>query len=105
MSSEVIHTMPDVFHHITDRFKTQEMCDQAVKEDSSLLEYVPDWFVTKEWMWTWYDDYYDDDGDHWDNDNDEDKFLEWCDGYKAQKAQKVSIKEEFLPIVWHPSTW
>ena len=78
MCSQVMHTMPDVFHHITDRFKTQEMCDQAVKEDSSLLEYVPDWFVTKEWMWTWYDDYYD--GDHWDNDNDEDKFLEWCDG-------------------------
>ena len=81
------------------------MCDQVVKEDSSLLEYVSDWFATKDWMWTWYDDYYDDDGDHWDNDNDEDKFSECYDGYKAKKAQKVSIKEEFLTIVWHPSRW
>ena len=105
MCNEVIHTLPDVFHYIPDRFKTQEMCDQVVKEDSSLLEYVSDWFATKDWMWTWYDDYYDDDGDHWHNDNDEDKFFEWYDGYKAQKAQKVSIKEEFLTIVWHPSRW
>ena len=30
----------------------------------------------------WYDDCYDDDGDHWDNGNDEDKFFEWYDGYK-----------------------
>ena len=57
--------MPDAFHCIPDHFKTQEMCDKAIKEDSSSLEYVPDWSVTREWMWVWYDDYYDDDdGDH-----------------------------------------
>ena len=78
------------------------MCDQAVKEDSSFLQFLPDWFVTREWMWMWYDDYYDDDGDHWDNDDDEDKFFEWYDGYKKRKAQKASIKEELLPIAWHP---
>ena len=40
-------------------------------------------FVTKEWMWMWYDDYYYDDGDHW-NDDDEDKFFEWYDGFKKR---------------------
>ena len=43
------------------------MCDKAVKEGSSSLEYVPDWFVRTEWMWMWYDHYYDDDRNHWDN--------------------------------------
>ena len=52
----------------------------------------------------WYDDYYDDDGDHWDcYDNEE--FFEWCEGYKKRKAQKSQIKEELLPIAWHPSRY
>ena len=53
----------------------------------------------------WYDDYYDDDDGHWDNDDNEDKFFEWYDGYKKRKAQKTKIKEELMPIVWHPSRW
>ena len=40
------------------------MCDKAIKEDPSSLQYVPGWFITREWMWMWYDDYYDDDGHH-----------------------------------------
>ena len=34
--------------------------------------------------------------------------INWYDGYKkrkAQKAQKASIKEELMPITWHPSRW
>ena len=34
--------------------------------------------------------------------------IKWYDGYKkrkAQKAQKASIKEELMPITWHPSRW
>ena len=53
--------MPDAFHCIPDRFKTQEMCDKAVWEDSSFLQFVPDWFITREWVDMCYDDYYDDD--------------------------------------------
>ena len=57
-------------------------------------------------MWMWYNDYYDDDGDHWDNDDDEEKFFEWYDGYKKRKAQEISIKKEFTPIAWHlPRYW
>ena len=51
----------------------------------------------------WYDDYYDDDGDYWDNDDDEDKFSGWYNGYQKRKAQKAKIKEELLPIAWHPN--
>ena len=51
----------------------------------------------------WHDGYYDDDGHHWDDDNDEDKFFEWCDGYRKRKAQKALIKKESMPITWHPS--
>ena len=38
-------------------------------------------------------------------DDDEDNFFEWYDGYKKRKAQKASIKEELLPIAWHPSRY
>ena len=65
------------------------MCDKAVEEDPGLLEYVPDWFVTQEHIDLWgdEDDYYDDD-----------KLIEWNDGYKKRKAQKASIKDELMPI-------
>ena len=81
--------MPDAFHRIPDHFKTQKICDQAVKDNSSSLQFVPDWFVTRECMWMWYDYYCDEDGDHWDNDDDKDKFFDWYDGYKKCKVQKT----------------
>ena len=87
--------------YITDHFKTQKICDKAVKDDSSSLQFVPYWFVTWEGVDMWYDDYYDDDGGHLDDD-DEDKFFEWYNGYKKWKAQKAKIKGELLPIAWHP---
>ena len=40
------------------------MFDKSVKGDSSSLQFVPDWFVTREWVDMWYDDYYNDGGDH-----------------------------------------
>ena len=79
------------------------MCDKAIKEDSSTLQFIPDWFVTRKWMGMWCDDYCDGDGDHWNNDDDEDKFFGWYDGYQRRKAQKAKIMEEFLPIAWHPN--
>ena len=99
-----MHTMPSPFHCIPDLFKTQEMCNKAVKDDFFPLQFVPGWFIRRDWVDMWHDDYYYDDGGHWDYD-DEDKFFEWCDGYKKQKAQKASIKEEILPTAWHPSRY
>ena len=34
--------------------------------------------------------------------DDEDNFFKWYDRYKKRKVQKASIKEELLPIAWHP---
>ena len=105
MCIKAVEVDPSFLELIPDHFKAQGICDKAVKEESFYLPFVPDWFVTREWMWMWYDYYYDDVGDHWDDDNDEDKLFEWYDGYKKRKAQKASIKQDLLPIAWHPSRW
>ena len=69
------------------------MCDNAVKDDPSSLRFVPDWFVARETIDVWYDH------DYWYHD---DEMIERYDSYKKRKAQKASIKEELLPITWHP---
>ena len=32
-------------------------------------------------------------------------FFKWYNGYKKRKSQKVSIKEELLPITWQKSRY
>ena len=71
------------------------MCDWAVDKEPHSLAFVPDWFVTKEQIGLWHDSKYCDD----------DKLIEWSDGYKKRKAQKARIKEELIRIAWHPSRW
>ena len=75
------------------------MCDQAIKEDSSSLQFIPDWFVTRKWVWMWCNDYYDGDGDHWDNDDDddEDKFFGWYDGYQNARPRRQRLRKNFYP--------
>ena len=52
-----------------------------MRDDSSSLQFVPDWFVTREGVGMWCDDseYCDDDDD--DDDDDEDNFFKWYNGY------------------------
>ena len=69
------------------------MCNKAVEDDPSSLQYVPDWFVTQQLLDVWFDD------DYWYHD---DEIIEWHEDYKKQKAQKAKIKEELLPIARHP---
>ena len=57
----------------------QEMCDQGVRADASLLKYVADWFVTAEMVKKCQDE-------------------EWLRSYKQGKAQKAMIIEELLPV-------
>ena len=33
---------------------------------------------------------------------DDDEVIEWYKGYKQRKAQKAQIKEELMPVAWHP---
>ena len=68
----------------------QEICDKAVRDKPSLLRYIPDWFVTRERVAMWYD------GSEYCDDDDKDNFFKWYKGYKKRKAQKASIKEEFM---------
>ena len=80
------------------------MCDDVIRRDLYSLQYVPDWFFTRDWVDMSCDDYYDDDDNHswcdW-----YDKFFEWHESYQKRKAQKASITEELLPIAWHPSRY
>ena len=69
------------------------MCIRAVKVGLGLLEHVPDWFVTQRQIDLWHDD------DHWHHD---DGIIKWYEGYQKRKTQKAPIKEEILPIAWHP---
>ena len=71
-----------------------------MRDDPYSLQYVPNWFVTKggrrgRGVAMCHDDtYYCDD---------EDNFFKWYGIYKKLKAQKALIKEEEMPITWHPS--
>ena len=72
------------------------MCDKAVRDYPFSLRFVSDWFVTQQQIDVWYDD------DYVYNDN---EMINWYDGYKRRKVQKAKIKEELIPIAWHPSRW
>ena len=87
---------PRILPFLPHRFKTRQMCEKAVKKYLWLLKYVPDWFVTHQQIKIWHDN------DDYCND---DELIEWYDDYKVRKAQKASIKEELLPIAWHPSRY
>ena len=84
--------------HVLDHFKTQEMCDKAIKDDPSSLRFVPDWFVSQEQLKLWHDS--DDWLIRWWYNN---RLIKRYDGYK--KRLKAKIKEELLLIAWHPSRW
>ena len=57
------------------------------------MQFVSDWFVTQEQLEIWQDD---------DDYCTDDEVIEWYNGYTRRKAQKLKIKEELLPIAWHP---
>ena len=114
MCGEPVHNNPYAFEYVTDHFKTEKICKDVVRKESWSLEYVsdrfktqeilrsikalredhgylihvPEWFVVSKKMW------------HQGLDDEE-----WYKGYKKRKAQKASIKEELIPIAWHPSRW
>ena len=96
MCEIAVEVYPSQLFDIADYLKMQKMCDDVVRRDPYSLQFVPDWFATEEQIDVWYYD------DEYCND---DEFIEWYKGYKKRKAQKAKIKEEFLPIAWHPSRY
>ena len=74
---------------VPDHFKTQEMCNKAVRDYLFSLRLVPDWFVTQQQIDIWYDD------DYVYNDN---EAITWYEGFQKRKVQKAKIKDELVPI-------
>ena len=69
------------------------MCIREVEAGLGLLEHVLGWFVTQQQLKIWHDD----------NDYcNDDELIDWYNGFQKRKAQKAKIKEELLPIAWHP---
>ena len=94
-----------VLKDVPDHLKTEKMCDKVVWGDPFSLQFVPDWFVTQQQLklWHYYDDYCNDDDD--DDDDDDDVLIKWYHDYQKHKAQKAKIKDELMPIAWHPPWW
>ena len=80
---ELVSGEPDMIRCVPDGFKSQDMCNDAVFEDHSLIKHLTDWFVTAEMLEKCEDE-------------------EWLEGFRWHKAQKAKIKKELLPVVWHP---
>ena len=94
MCIEAVEVDPWQLDDIPNHLKTIEMCDAAVRKDSFSSVCVPDWFVTQGQVKLWHDD------DDYCSDA---ELFEWYDGYKKRKAQKSKMKEELMPITWHPT--
>ena len=78
MCNDALDVDPWQLNDVPDYLKTQRMCGHAVQRDSYSLQFVFDWFVTQEQL------------DIWHNDDDyctDDEVIEWHNGYKRRKAQ------------------
>ena len=91
MCNEAVQSNPWMLELVSEHLKTQKMCNQALQSDPEVLEYVPDWFVTLQEMWV--------------EDFDDDELFTGRDAYIKRKAQKAKIKEELMPVAWHPDRW
>ena len=81
---------PWVLELVPDQYKTQEMCNEAVQSDPWTLKHVPDQFVTRKMC---------------DETVKKSSCALWYKGYQQRKAQKAKIKEELMPVAWHPDRW
>ena len=81
---------------VPDYLKTQEMWEIAVEKDPYTLKFVPDWLETQQQIKIWHDD------DYYCNDS---EIIEWYEDHQKRKVPKAQIKDELMPIAWHPSGW
>ena len=102
MCNEAVRREAYTLGYVPDHLKTEKMREKAVEKDPWSLEYVPDWFLThqkilqvmkliigRRCMFP----------------HNDDDLIKWYEGYKKRKAQKAQIKDELMPITWHPSRW
>ena len=75
-----------MFQYVPEHFITPKKCvTRLVRENNDMFKYVPDWFVTAEMLEKY-----------------QDEEMAGLKSYKQRKAQKAKIKEELLPVAWHP---
>ena len=96
MCEKVVEKTLCLLKCVPDCFKTKEMCEKEIGKRLGLLKDVPDWLMTQQRIKIWRDD------DKYYNDH---ELIKWYKGYQKRKAQKASIKEELMPITWHPSRY
>ena len=89
MCNEAVRKRPLNLKYVPNHFVTQEMCIEAVQRNPWMLEYVPHWSVTLQEM----------------EEFDDDELITWPDAYIKRKTQKAQIKEELIPITWHPDRY
>ena len=65
------------------------MCHKAVRKGPFPLQYVPDWFVTRQQVKIWHDD---------SENHDKDRLIEWYDGYEKRRALIMQVEKELMPI-------
>ena len=92
MWNEAVQRAPWALFWVPAWLVTQEMCHEALQREPEVLEYVHDWFVTLQKMW--YEEF-----------DDDDELITWRDAYTKRKAKKAKIKEELMPVAWHPDRW
>ena len=113
MCNEAVQRVPWVLRLVPDQYKTREMCDEALKKSSCSLRCVPDQFVTQELrdivkkipcaLVCVPDQFVTQ--EMCDEVKKSPCALWWYKGYKQRKAQKAKIKEELMPVAWHPDRW
>ena len=97
MCEDVVEEEPKLLKFAFDDLRAREMCEDAGKEESWVLQYVPYWFVMQVQEKSWHDNF--------DSDYCNDELFMWDNGYEQQEAQEVEIKEELMPIIWHSYRW
>ena len=90
MCNEAVQRIPWVLRLVPEHLKTQEMCNEAVEKNPWMVEHVPDQFVTQKMC---------------DEAVEKSPCALWYKGYEQRKAQKAKIKEELMPVAWHPDRW
>ena len=102
MCESVIKENIYFFDGIPDELKTQEMCERAVETRPTLFfEDVPDYFVTLKIL-ELCKNATAEEGEDYRNRIRKLKAMTCIVEYKQRKAKKAKIKEELLPVAWHP---
>ena len=115
MCNRAVQSYPWVLKYVPDQYKTQEMCNEAVEKNAWMLEHVPDQFVTQKmcneavkkspWVLEHVPDQYKTEEMCNEAVEKSPEVLRWYKGYEQRKAQKAKIKEELMPVAWHPDRW